>query len=129
MSSWIFVGIVCALSGTHCAQFDYDFMRRNSFSIARQSQNLADNTPENAFQIRTLQDVETYYGAGYVMQMVHGEMTDTDFTEYTYADVLTLQIPEEEDGYFGFTITGESYAISCFQHFRNRSALDYKPND
>jgi len=111
MKSWFFIGIVCAFSGSLFAQVDYDFLHRNSFSIIKQSQNLAGNKPKKAYQLRTCQEVETHCGTGYVKKKVHGELTDTDFTEYTYADGLTLQIPEDENGHLWFTITGESYGM------------------
>jgi hypothetical protein len=101
----------CLLTASLSAQDDYDYIVRDSFFIVKTSLDVKKDGRKPVSSLSTSTDVENHCGANYIVNRTYGEMTDTYYSEYRYSDGLILEIPENEGGKVGFTITGDAYAM------------------
>jgi hypothetical protein len=105
--SVLFITLILNLN----AQFEYDCLDRKDFSIIKEN-----STKENALKVRaseldSIKTIEQLFGSNFIARKEYAEVFDENFTYVSYADGLTLKIPELEKESVGFNITSDRYII------------------
>jgi hypothetical protein len=96
---------------TSKAQFDYDSIDRNEFSLLKANSNLKSGSMVRVSSIKGRNVVEQVFGANYESRIRFGETEKVNYEDLVFCDGLTLSAVENSKYYADFHVTSKDYIL------------------
>lgn len=93
------------------AQFDYDCIDRNEYSLIKSSSDLKSATKIKAYELKNSKIAELQFGREYSDKRQFAETQSEYFNYLDYKDGLKLNIPENQRLNIGFHVTSDKYIL------------------